>query len=87
MQGMHYYGGSVASDPREKSKGWLTAFDASTGKSAGNTPRPRRSSPASSRPPAGFFSPATSTTTSSLWMPRPEDVSIASTPAAASVAA
>ena len=32
MQGMHYYGGSVASDPREKSKGWLTAFDASTGK-------------------------------------------------------
>ena len=31
MQGMHYYGGSVASDPREKSKGWLTAFDASTG--------------------------------------------------------
>jgi alcohol dehydrogenase (cytochrome c) len=32
MQGMHYYGGSVASDPREKAKGWLTAFDASTGK-------------------------------------------------------
>ena len=32
MQGMHYYGGSVASDPREKSKGWLTAIDASTGK-------------------------------------------------------
>ena len=32
MQGMHYYGGAVASDPREKSKGWLTAFDASTGK-------------------------------------------------------
>jgi alcohol dehydrogenase (cytochrome c) len=31
MQGMHYYGGSVASDPREKSKGWLTAIDASTG--------------------------------------------------------
>ena len=32
MQGMHYYGGAVASDPREKSKGWLTAIDASTGK-------------------------------------------------------
>jgi alcohol dehydrogenase (cytochrome c) len=32
MQGMHYYGGAVASDPREKSKGWLTAFDAATGK-------------------------------------------------------
>ena len=32
MQGMHYYGGSVVSDPREKSKGWLTAIDASTGK-------------------------------------------------------
>jgi alcohol dehydrogenase (cytochrome c) len=32
MKGMHYYGGAVASDPREKSKGWLTAFDASTGK-------------------------------------------------------
>src|SRR5262249_55615033 len=32
MQGMHYYGGAVASDLREKSKGWLTAFDASTGK-------------------------------------------------------
>ena len=32
MQGMHYYGGSVASDPREKAKGWLTAFDASSGK-------------------------------------------------------
>jgi PQQ-dependent dehydrogenase (methanol/ethanol family) len=32
MQGMHYYGGAVASDPREKAKGWLTAFDASTGK-------------------------------------------------------
>src|SRR5262245_7251255 len=32
MQGMHYYGGAVTSDPREKSKGWLTAFDASTGK-------------------------------------------------------
>jgi hypothetical protein len=32
MQGMHYYGGAVASDPREKSRGWLTAFDASTGK-------------------------------------------------------
>jgi alcohol dehydrogenase (cytochrome c) len=31
MQGMHYYGGSVASDPREKAKGWLTAFDALTG--------------------------------------------------------
>jgi hypothetical protein len=32
MQGMHYYGGSVAQDPREKAKGWLTAFDAATGK-------------------------------------------------------
>jgi alcohol dehydrogenase (cytochrome c) len=32
MQGMHYYGGAVASDPREKSKGWLTALDAATGK-------------------------------------------------------
>src|SRR5262249_13429971 len=32
MQGMHYYGGAVASDPREKSKGWLTALDASNGK-------------------------------------------------------
>jgi alcohol dehydrogenase (cytochrome c) len=32
MQGMHYYGGSVTSDPREKAKGWLTAFDASSGK-------------------------------------------------------
>ena len=32
MQGMHYYGGAVASDPREKAKGWLTAIDASTGK-------------------------------------------------------
>jgi hypothetical protein len=32
MQGMHYYGGAVASDPREKSKGWLSALDASTGK-------------------------------------------------------
>ncbi len=26
------HGGAVASDPREKSKGWLTALDASTGK-------------------------------------------------------
>src|SRR5262245_42069889 len=32
VQGMHYYGGAVASDPREKAKGWLTALDASTGK-------------------------------------------------------
>lgn len=32
MQGMHYYGGAVAQDPREKARGWLTAFDASTGK-------------------------------------------------------
>jgi alcohol dehydrogenase (cytochrome c) len=31
MQGMHYYGGSVAQDAREKAKGWLTAFEASTG--------------------------------------------------------
>jgi hypothetical protein len=28
----HYYGGFVASDPREKANGWLTAFDASSGK-------------------------------------------------------
>ena len=28
----HYYGGAVVSDPRDQSKGWLTAFDASTGK-------------------------------------------------------
>jgi len=32
MEGMHYYGGAVAQDPREKSKGWLTALEASTGK-------------------------------------------------------
>lgn len=32
MKEAHYYGGSVTSDPREKSKGWLTAFDAATGK-------------------------------------------------------
>jgi alcohol dehydrogenase (cytochrome c) len=32
MQGMHYYGGSVTSDPREKARGWLTALEASTGK-------------------------------------------------------
>jgi alcohol dehydrogenase (cytochrome c) len=32
MQGMHYYGGAVTSDPRDKSKGWLTAVDASSGK-------------------------------------------------------
>ena len=56
-------------------------------RSAGNTPRPRRSWPASPRPPAGFSSPATSTTISSLWMPRPETCSTASTPAAASAAA
>jgi len=31
-QETHYYGGSVTPDPREKSKGWLTAFDAATGK-------------------------------------------------------
>lgn len=30
----HYYGGGVASDPRDKSKGWLTALDARTGKVA-----------------------------------------------------
>ncbi|HEV3242582.1 MAG TPA: PQQ-binding-like beta-propeller repeat protein, partial [Methyloceanibacter sp.] len=32
MQVMHYYGGAVVSDPLEKAKDWLTAFDASTGK-------------------------------------------------------
>jgi alcohol dehydrogenase (cytochrome c) len=32
MQGKHYFGGSVASDPQEKAKGWLTAFDAATGR-------------------------------------------------------
>ncbi|HEY6255181.1 MAG TPA: PQQ-binding-like beta-propeller repeat protein [Xanthobacteraceae bacterium] len=31
-QETHYYGGSVTPDPRETSKGWLTAFDAATGK-------------------------------------------------------
>jgi alcohol dehydrogenase (cytochrome c) len=31
-QESHYYGGSVTPDPREKSRGWLTAFDAATGK-------------------------------------------------------
>jgi len=28
----HYYGGSVVPDPRDQAKGWLTAFDAATGK-------------------------------------------------------
>ena len=28
----HYYGGSVIPDPRDQAKGWLTAFDAATGK-------------------------------------------------------
>jgi alcohol dehydrogenase (cytochrome c) len=28
----HYYGGSVTPDPREKSRGWLTAIDSTTGK-------------------------------------------------------
>jgi alcohol dehydrogenase (cytochrome c) len=28
----HYYGGSVTPDPRESSKGWLTAIDSTTGK-------------------------------------------------------
>jgi alcohol dehydrogenase (cytochrome c) len=28
----HYYGGSVTPDAHDKSKGWLTAFDAATGK-------------------------------------------------------
>jgi alcohol dehydrogenase (cytochrome c) len=28
----HYYGGSVVPDPRDHAKGWLTAFDAATGK-------------------------------------------------------
>jgi PQQ-dependent dehydrogenase (methanol/ethanol family) len=28
----HYYGGSVTPDPRDQAKGWLTAFDAATGK-------------------------------------------------------
>ena len=32
MKEAHYYGGSVTSDPRDKSKGWLTAFDAARGK-------------------------------------------------------
>jgi alcohol dehydrogenase (cytochrome c) len=31
-QESHYYGGSVTPDPRDKAKGWLTAFDAATGK-------------------------------------------------------
>jgi alcohol dehydrogenase (cytochrome c) len=31
-QESHYYGGSVTPDPHEKSRGWLTAFDATTGK-------------------------------------------------------
>jgi alcohol dehydrogenase (cytochrome c) len=31
-QESHYYGGSVTPDAREKSRGWLTAFDAATGK-------------------------------------------------------
>jgi alcohol dehydrogenase (cytochrome c) len=31
-QESHYYGGSVTPDPHEKSKGWLTALDAATGK-------------------------------------------------------
>lgn len=38
----HYYGGSIAMDPFDKARGWLTAFDASTGKVrwryASNTP-------------------------------------------------
>lgn len=38
----HYYGGSITMDPFEKARGWLTAFDASTGKVrwryASNTP-------------------------------------------------
>ncbi len=38
----HYYGGSIVMDPFEQAKGWLTAFDASTGKVrwryASNTP-------------------------------------------------
>lgn len=32
MKEAHYYGGSVTSDPRAQSKGWLTALDAATGK-------------------------------------------------------
>jgi alcohol dehydrogenase (cytochrome c) len=31
-QESHYYGGSVTPNPHEKSRGWLTAFDAATGK-------------------------------------------------------
>jgi alcohol dehydrogenase (cytochrome c) len=31
-QESHYYGGSVTPDARDKAKGWLTAFDAATGK-------------------------------------------------------
>ncbi len=74
MQGMHYYGGAVASDPREKSKGWLTALTLRPAKSAGNMRRPRRSSPASPRLPAGFSSPAISTTTSSRLDAKSGDV-------------
>jgi outer membrane protein assembly factor BamB len=44
MPEMHYYGGSVASDPREKANGWLTAFDAASDRSGGNTPCPLHSS-------------------------------------------
>ena len=31
-QESHYYGGSVTPDARDKARGWLTAFDAATGK-------------------------------------------------------
>jgi len=38
----HYYGGTIVMDPFEKARGWLTALDASTGKTrwryASNTP-------------------------------------------------
>jgi outer membrane protein assembly factor BamB len=32
MESMHYYGGAVAQDSRDKARGWLTAIDATTGK-------------------------------------------------------
>jgi glucose dehydrogenase len=83
MQGMHYYGGAVASDPREKSKGWLTAFDASTGKERWKYRSP---TPLSCHRDQGLFT-ATSTTISSRSMPRPATCSTASTRAAASAAA
>ena len=60
----HYYGGSVIPDPRNQAKGWLTAFDAATGKVNWKYQARHRWSPASSRRRAASCSPATSTTTS-----------------------